>query len=81
MSNRRSYLDTSVAARQHRHASTLDQINESLAALEQRLQRSRADAQPRGDNLLRNAAPQRTFADEREGWPARQPAAAAIRRS
>lgn len=79
MSNRRSYLDTSAAARQHRHASTLDQINESLAALEERLQRSRADAQPRGDNLLRNAAPQRTFADEREGWTARQPAAAPAR--
>ncbi|MET3662887.1 peptidoglycan-binding protein [Aquamicrobium ahrensii] len=87
MSNRRSYLDTTAAGRQHRHASTLDQINESLAALEERLQRSRADVQPRGDNLLRNPASQggRSFASERgdernpREWSSRQPAAAPAR--
>lgn len=49
MSNRKSYLDTLAvgAAGRSRHGSALDQINESLAALEERLQRSRADAQPR----------------------------------
>lgn len=54
MSNRRSYLDTLNAGRPRKQHSALDQINESLAALEERLQRSRADVQPRSGSVRQN---------------------------
>jgi localization factor PodJL len=57
MSNRRSYLDTLNAGRPRKPHSALDQINESLAALEERLKRSRADVQPRSENLRQDGFP------------------------
>ncbi|MFC5385895.1 peptidoglycan-binding protein [Aquamicrobium segne] len=64
MSNRRPYPGASAAGRQHNSTSALDQINESLAALEERLHRSRADmplrkSGPDRERILRqsNAGP------------------------
>ncbi|MET3792139.1 peptidoglycan-binding protein [Aquamicrobium terrae] len=69
MSNRRSYLDTLNAGRPRKPNSTLEQINESLAALEERLQLGRTDQRPRPDSLMRGA--EHGFAEERD-WTARR---------
>ncbi|KQZ15566.1 peptidoglycan-binding protein [Mesorhizobium sp. Root554] len=49
MNSKRSYLDTLNAGRQRRPHTTLEQLNRSLETLEQRLGRSRQDADEYGD--------------------------------
>ncbi|MER9948027.1 peptidoglycan-binding protein [Mesorhizobium sp. M0047] len=65
MNSKRSYLDTLNAGRQRRPQTTLEQLNQSLETLEQRLERTREDPMARPD-------PRQYGADAR--YPAARPA-------
>ncbi|KRB31312.1 peptidoglycan-binding protein [Mesorhizobium sp. Root695] len=69
MNSKRSYLDTLNAGRQRRPQTTLEQLNQSLETLEQRLERTREDPMARPD--LRQPDPRQYGADAR--YPAARP--------
>ncbi|RUY57090.1 peptidoglycan-binding protein, partial [Mesorhizobium sp. M7A.F.Ca.CA.001.13.2.1] len=69
MNSKRSYLDTLNAGRQRRPQTTLDQLNQSLETLEQRLERTREDPMARPE--LRQPDPRQYGADAR--YPAARP--------
>ncbi|RWO74475.1 MAG: peptidoglycan-binding protein [Mesorhizobium sp.] len=70
MNSKRSYLDTLNAGRQRRPQTTLEQLNQSLETLEQRLERTREDPVARPE--LRQPDPRQYGADAR--YPAARPA-------
>ncbi|MFC3206022.1 peptidoglycan-binding protein [Aquamicrobium soli] len=68
MNTKRSYLDTLNAGRQHKSLSALDQLNQSLKALEEQIGRSRqASAEPRNPEPRRAYPPMTQPAGAREG--------------
>ncbi|RUX62102.1 peptidoglycan-binding protein [Mesorhizobium sp. M7A.F.Ca.CA.002.12.1.1] len=69
MNSKRSYLDTLNAGRQRRPQTTLDQLNQSLETLEQRLERTREDPMARPEP--RHPDPRQYGADAR--YPAARP--------
>lgn len=69
MNSKRSYLETLNAGRQRRPQTTLEQLNQSLETLEQRLERTREDPMARPD--LRQPDPRQYGADAR--YPAARP--------
>jgi localization factor PodJL len=64
MSNKRSYLETLNAGRQRKPHTTLEQLNHSLAALEERLERSRQETvgRPIADHGAQPSEPAATSA-------------------
>lgn len=62
MNSKRSYLDTLNAGRQRRPHTTLEELNRSLETLEQRLERTREDANVRPDPRRPGAEPRHASA-------------------
>ncbi|PTE07191.1 peptidoglycan-binding protein [Mesorhizobium helmanticense] len=63
MNSKRSYLDTLNAGRQRRPHTTLEELNRSLETLEQRLERTREDANVRPDPRRPAAEPRYASAE------------------